>query len=150
MKCELLVLHVVSANPHAGRFHERLSAGVFPALADDGSEMIECPKLTNRASRLAAPQTGDPDDRPVVALDQSVVIGTIIPEVHLLDHLTLGKRLSALLCVPIGAADPFYDEARMAGVLVFAHHIVDRLMASAEIAQAVIASNGAMGDTTGN
>ncbi|HEY3136375.1 MAG TPA: hypothetical protein VGL29_10140 [Blastocatellia bacterium] len=35
MKGELLVLHIVGAYPHIGRFHQRLSAGVFATLADD-------------------------------------------------------------------------------------------------------------------
>ena len=41
MKGELLVLHVVGADPHIGRFHQRLGPGVFAPLADDRREVVE-------------------------------------------------------------------------------------------------------------
>src|SRR5262245_11815332 len=62
MKGELLVLHIVGAYPHVGRFHQRLSAGVFAALADDRREVVEGAQLTHMTSRFAAPQSGDADE----------------------------------------------------------------------------------------
>ena len=48
MKGELFVLHVVGADPHIGRFHQRLGASVFATLADDRREVIEGAQLDGR------------------------------------------------------------------------------------------------------
>ncbi len=67
---------------------------------------------------------------------------------HLLHDRPVRRRLR--LRGPIGTADAFDLEARQARVLVFLHHVVHRLVALAEVAQAVVLSDGAMGDAAGN
>src|SRR5262245_41681777 len=50
MKRKLLVLHVVSTDPHARRLHQRLGTRVFSALADDCRKMVESSEIAHGAS----------------------------------------------------------------------------------------------------
>ena len=69
---------------------------------------------------------------------------------HLLNHRPLRRRIRSLLRRPIGTADALDLEAGLARVLVLVHDVVHRLVALAEVAQAVIAADGAMGDAARN
>src|ERR1044071_4282823 len=65
---------------------------------------------------------------------------------HFLEHGSLSLLIRAARRCPIGTADALDLETGFTRVLVLVHDIVHRLMALAEVAQAIIASDGAMGD----
>ena len=56
MKGELLVLHVIGAYPHIGRFHQRLGTGAFAALAADHRKVVEGAQLAHGARTHAREQ----------------------------------------------------------------------------------------------
>src|SRR5262249_25639750 len=91
MKGKLLVLHVVSTDPHARRLHQRLGTRVFSALADDCRKMVETSELADGASRTVAPERSDADQRVIIAFHYGGIIHAVVPEVHLLDDLALGS-----------------------------------------------------------
>src|SRR5262249_45856297 len=91
MKRKLLVLHVVSTDPHACRLHQRLGTGVFSALADDCRKMVESSELADSASRTVAPEAGDADEGLLIHFPYSGIHRADVPEVHLLNDLALGS-----------------------------------------------------------
>src|SRR5215475_64220 len=91
MKRKLLILHVVSTDPHARRLHQRLGTRVFTALADDCRKMVESSELADGASRAVSPEPSDADQRVIIAFHYGGIIRAVVPKVHLLDDLAFGN-----------------------------------------------------------